>query len=480
MSSKAQMDRISARPDRVVFSFVVDSHPRFMYQGYHLARSILEHCPVGGKAIHVHVTSDVTAGTRAVFADLGCEVVEIERFGDGRHCNKIAQLSALASSDFDLAVLLDTDTMLLEDILPQLDCDAIIAKVVGFANPSLEALREIAHRAGVPKLPAIIPTDGVPGETFAANCNGGVYAIPAKFISTVARDWPHWSTWLLDNVEPLRREGKEAHVDQVAMWLTIAMNNLRWVSAPSNLNYHLNFSGEHRYYRSDLPICLIHYHDAINVVGLIEPDFALNEFETAAVAKANAQIARGFDNRVFWNFRYARYPERGSGFGSRDEPLYYKRSLLRAEGIEAAESVLDVGCGDLEVLRPFEFKNYLGLDSSEEAVNVARAVRPDLNFHLLVQNRQEVIPIAAFVLCFEVLIHQNTLEEYLQLIDFLARTTGEKLLVSGFDAHTPEFDANHALHYHEPLTVSLARTRRFRTIEEIGAHTSVKIYRCLV
>jgi hypothetical protein len=28
----------------VIFSFVVDSNPKFAYQGYHLARSLIEHC----------------------------------------------------------------------------------------------------------------------------------------------------------------------------------------------------------------------------------------------------------------------------------------------------------------------------------------------------------------------------------------------------------------------------------------------------
>ena len=46
---------------RAIFSFVVDASPHFAYQGFHLARSILEHCDVDAGAIHVHVTPELSA-----------------------------------------------------------------------------------------------------------------------------------------------------------------------------------------------------------------------------------------------------------------------------------------------------------------------------------------------------------------------------------------------------------------------------------
>jgi hypothetical protein len=361
-----------------------------------------------------------------------------------------------------------------------LSFDTIQAKVVDLPNPSLLALQEIAHLAGMQSLPETVATDAGPGNTLKGNCNGGFYSIPRKLIPTLRREWPRWAQWLQEHSEPLRREGKLAHIDQVSMWLSLSMNKLPYSAAPSNLNYFAHFDGEHSYFDPNLPICLIHYHDRMNVVGLIEPAAALPPPAAHAVAQANRQIAANFENRIFWDFRYRNHPERGSGFGSRGAPLVYKRALLRAEGLEQAQSVLDIGFGDLEVLRGFRLKNYCGFDRSEAALEIAKRIKPDWVFRLFEQASVEQIPAAELVLCLEVLIHQTTAADYFGLIDLLSSRTTRKLIVSGYNANHPAILDNHMTYYYEPLAVSLARTRRFRRIEEIGAHTSVRIYRCVV
>jgi len=463
---------------RVLFSMVVDAAPVFTYRGYHLAKSILEHCGGDETAICVFVTPGVSEATRAVFSALGCKVAEVSPFGDGKYCNKLAQLSRLALEEFDLAVLLDTDMVLIEDIRPYLRTDALQAKTVDLPNPSLEALKEVGRLAGLASLPRVTSTDSGEGETFSGNCNGGFYAIPRHLFPVIASEWPKWAAWLFEHIDPLRREGKEMHVDQVSMWLTTQMNNLPFAPAPSNVNYYIHFKGSHSLRRPHAPICILHYHDKLNVLGLIDSSFVEEKDELEAVEKANRQIGRNFDSVIFWDFRYARWPERGSGIGSRGEPLVYKRELLEREGIERAESVLDVGCGDLEVLKPLHLRGYVGLDRSTEALARASRMRPDWNFRLMTSGEAEVDP-ADFVLCLEVLIHQPTAGDYHRLIDFLCRKTKGKLIVSGYDSVAGAGN-NHMLFYYEPLQATLERTGRFCSIERMGSHTSVAIYRCLV
>lgn len=464
---------------RVIFSFVVDVSPHFAYQGFHLARSILEHCRVEADAIHVHVTPELNPSVRGVFSDLGCRVVEIARFGDGRYCNKIAQLAHLDPADFDLVVLLDADTLLIADILPHLRKDSVQGKIVDLPNPPLTTLQQIAAHAGLPSLPEVVPTDAGPGETLPGNYNGGFYVIPTGLVPTIAREWPRWTLWLIENTELLRRADMEAHIDQTAMWLALTAGQVPTTAVPSNLNYYIHFPGEHRYYTPDIPICVLHYHDTLNVLGLIEPPSLPDGPAAQAVVTANAQIAGGFDNRVFWDFRYGNYPERGSGVGSRGTALEYKRSLLKAERLETAASVLDIGCGDVEVIHPFKLTQYIGLDVSQKAISVASLWRPDLDFRLM-SDHLETVPAAELVLCLEVLIHQADWASYWGLIQLAAIKTLSKLIVSGYDRAATEIQANHMTYYYEPLAQSLARTKRFRSIEEIGDHTTVKIYRCRV
>ena len=180
---------------------------------------------------------------------------------------------------------------------------------------------------------------------------------------------------------------------------------------------------------------------------------------------------------LFWDYRYATHPERGSGLGSRGNNLRYKRHLLRREGVKLVESILDVGCGDLEVLRSLRLPEYLGIDVSPLAIERARAARPDLAFSVYTG---QPIPDFAMVLCFEVLIHQTTRQSYLDLVKFLADHTRDTLLVSGYESIGEDKVRRHMLYFYEPLSVSLANTGRFERIEPIGGHSDVRIYRCSV
>jgi hypothetical protein len=464
-----------------IFSFVVDSDPKYAYEGYHLARSLIQHCCRYASDIHVQFTEDVASSVRDVFSALGCSTHEIGRFGDGLFCNKIAQLPNLHTCRFSVVVLLDTDTIVLMDIRPHLNRGALLAKVVDLPNPSVETLREIASRAGMRVLPPLVTVDACAKLTYRGNCNGGFYAIPRRFCERVEKQWRRWALWLLDNLELLQREGKEAHVDQVAMWLVIHMGKIPYKTAPSNLNYYIHFAGDHRNFDPDFSIALIHYHHAfLNVLGQIEPSVALNELERRAVEKANEQIGQGFESTTFWNFRYGHFSERGSGVGSRGANLLYKRAVLVREGAEKADSVLDVGCGDLQVVKELALRSYLGLDTSEFALRIARRVRPDWEFRCFNFQKDiaDGVPAKQMVLCFEVLIHQRSEADYQALIDFLARHTAQSLIVSGYEHDFEQRRGNPMLFFYEPLEESLRRTGIFAQIKKIGAHSDVSIYRC--
>ena len=78
------------------------------------------------------------------------------------------------------------------------------------------------------------------------------------------------------------------------------------------------------------------------------------------------------------------------------------------------------------------------------------------------------------MLCFEVAIHQQSAEDYFELIRFVAEKTSGTLIISGYDESSEEIRANHMLFFYEPLRT----TGKFRTIRAIGNHTTVVVYRC--
>lgn len=83
--------RIVTTESKTIFSFVVDRDPRFAYEAWHLARSLMTHCGGDPTAIHVQCLPEIGAKQRRLFEELGCRVHDISRFGDGRYCNKLNQ-----------------------------------------------------------------------------------------------------------------------------------------------------------------------------------------------------------------------------------------------------------------------------------------------------------------------------------------------------------------------------------------------------
>jgi hypothetical protein len=291
-------------------------------------------------------------------------------------------LLPLRNIDFDRVVLLDTDTIAVSDLRPFLSDAAIIGKIVDADFPPLETLDEIANAAGMVR-PEICLVDASSAKTYVGNCNGGFYAVPKSWCAQLSDEWRRWASWLLNNIDPLRRVGRQDNVDQVSFWLAVIKAGLPFKPAPSNVNFYVHFAGDHNWFDRTRPIALLHYHGmSLNVIGLLEPPADLPQPAREMVARANEQISGGFDNRVFWDERYRHFPERGSGVGSRGDNLIYKRQLLRDQGVEAATSVLDVGCGDLEVVRELAIRRYVGIEQSLEALTLAMRTRPDWEFRL--------------------------------------------------------------------------------------------------
>ena len=144
------------------------------------------------------------------------------------------------------------------------------------------------------------------------------------------------------------------------------------------------------------------------------------------------------DNRAFWNERYRTLPWLGSGPGSRGISQQYKASLLRKALLKNdITSVVDVGCGDLCWLRTdrlsvndLEGIRYVGLDISEAAVDANRRTFPELEFELYDLGRDPLPIHADLVLCFDVLIHQTSREQFTTCLNHLLDGIPRHALVS--------------------------------------------------
>jgi SAM-dependent methyltransferase len=168
-----------------------------------------------------------------------------------------------------------------------------------------------------------------------------------------------------------------------------------------------------------------------------------------------------FDNALFWNHRYERDPALGSGIGSRGQNLLHKRATVSAflNQVKPKE-VLDVGCGDCEVLSGMELAaSYLGVDISSSIIarnerRFADKAFACLDFAALVDVHKYR---ADTVLCFEVLIHQHRWDEYVRLVANLVAATRKRGLISGYVSNPRPAISSEIIAWHEPLVNSLHR-----------------------
>jgi hypothetical protein len=276
----------------VIYSFVIDAQPRFAYQGFYLARSLVEHAKALPADVHVQFTPGVDQPTRNIFSRLGCTLHDMPRFGDGKYCNKIGQLDQLRDTPFDHAVLLDTDMIAVGDPRPFVGSSRVLSKTVDLSLPNKIVLRTIATSAGMPRLPRSLRCD-TGDQTFFGNCNGGFYVVPKPLADALSKAWQKWAIWLLEHIEPLKNANKTHHVDQVSFWLALHMEKIPFELVGANLNYFCHVDRPHLSFDPSGPIFFLHYHDGgLDPAGRVRPVGAADGPLATAVNLANQLIDR--------------------------------------------------------------------------------------------------------------------------------------------------------------------------------------------
>jgi Methyltransferase domain len=169
-----------------------------------------------------------------------------------------------------------------------------------------------------------------------------------------------------------------------------------------------------------------------------------------------------FDNREFWNRRYADDPTLGSGVGSRGANLLHKKRVIEEFLRETTPATtLDVGCGDHEVLRQVApLPGYVGLDVSEVIVGRNRRLFPQRRFECLdfVQCPDTEGLRADVVLCMEVLIHQHRREQFDALLENIVAAADRGGLISGYMFDPRPAIASDIIAWHEPILDALMRS----------------------
>lgn len=451
---------INTNLNDIKFSCVVDEAPKFARQCFIFVNSLINNALVKPDNIVIHLIAR-NPELEEYLRNLGISIINASRWGDGKYCNKLCQFDTEILQNSNYVYLCDCDVAFSESPVQLSEfSDCVVGKTVDANNPSIDVLEKIFARYNCPATEVV---KVIGGDTFKINCNGGVIGIPGNKFCDFGNAWRDFACQLLDDqyVGDLL-QNKRIHIDQISFAMAVSNGQFSFRNLPTRFNtpiHNENFLAEvMRQLEGKKPV-IIHYHSRFNHIGLI--NHVGERLIDDAVDSINENIQKNFNNRLFWDFRYAENPELGSGIGSRGDTKTAKQKMLKLLGIEKAESVLDIGCGDGEVLYPLRIKNYTGIDISHEALSLSRKQRPHDKF--LIYNEKNNCDDAEFVICLDVLLHQDKAKDYNELIQFAAIKTKKRLIISGYGSYD-DVDASCMCRFYEDIRTSLENIGCFKRI----------------
>jgi len=466
---------LQVTPERVVIATVFENRPPYLQEVATLYRTLIAEGGMLAQARKVaYCIGAPDPSLLRGLAALEVSVREVEPV-DRRcpHANKLRMLEQ--PGDVDYLVALDTDIAIAGDFSPWIPGEAIAAKPVDGDPLTLDDWVLLFDHFGLSLPRARYLTHFQVTETIPY-FNSGVVIIPGHLIGVLRQTWSKFVADLLDVYVRLPRiEPHRFFTDQFALALALEAAGLPHRALPLELNFPTHMP-IHPVYQPDLisPYILHHHHRCSPGMGeLLSCDHA---GPNAVIARINRSLSRGslspastapeqltspnFDNRQFWNERYRTNPELGSGIGSRNEFLILKRDLMQGIVDECRPaSVLDVGCGDLEIVRQLRYEgNYTGIDISDVVVERNRRIKPGWTF--ISGDFTELIDSGDLsydmVMCLDVIIHQHNFQRYRDLVRKLVLATQRVGFVTGYQAIPRPGFRSHITAFHEPISVTLA------------------------
>jgi SAM-dependent methyltransferase len=368
---------------RLAFSCVVDRNDAIERAVLIWAHSLIALEGVDPATVFVHTVApdlDVLGPLQT----LGVQIVHIDRFGDGRHCNKLAQPLSPAEFDADVVILNDCDIAFTGRFAQAIRREAAIAirrnprtvlgKTVDFCNPPLDRMARLmaAFDLGPPDPLAhdTLSADPMPRGYF----NGGMYAIPAPLLSEFGHAWQGWATRLLGSDKALGILGQYAwHIDQISFYF--ASRELDMAVHGLDERYNFPTHAGHPSARQaaiEAPYA-IHFHNNLGADGLLGPS-GVRAVDVEAARINTCLAGRGLclgqsytPPKPFENWYSV---ERDFSMTTKNAASLV--TVLKATGIERAETVLDVRCGSGRHLDGLELRGYRGFDQRAAEAGLAQ------------------------------------------------------------------------------------------------------------
>lgn len=215
-------------------------------------------------------TGPIPQEPRELFDEHRAEIITIERYDRAHgHSNKIALLGSSVLAGHDIVVLLDCDTLLVQDPARWLNRDAVAIKLADLPTVSLAELQSIFRHLKCP-VPSPHYQHELTGDACIAYCNSGVMIAPEKYRQRLASQWDYWNRQVLTLPETL--SFNRVHTDQVGLALALENTELPFAPLPVEMNLPAHFNAE--FYPAawqEFDPVIIHYHWLSYPDGFLKP-----------------------------------------------------------------------------------------------------------------------------------------------------------------------------------------------------------------
>jgi hypothetical protein len=213
-------------------------------------------------------TGPIPRAALELFDHYNAEVVTVERYDPTHgHSNKIALLGSPILAGHDIVVLLDCDTVLVQDPARWLNRDAVAIKLGDLPTVSLAELQAIFRYYNC-AIPSPRYHHELTGDACLAYCNSGVMIVPEKYRSRLASEWDYWNRLVLTAPETLRFN--RLHADQVSLAIALENSGVPFAPLPAEMNMPAHFETYPPAWHTRDPV-IIHYHWLAYSSGFLKP-----------------------------------------------------------------------------------------------------------------------------------------------------------------------------------------------------------------
>jgi hypothetical protein len=215
---------------------------------------------------HVCVVGDVAVSDRARYEKYGAHVRCVSRFS-AHHAasNKLRFVELAEAANADRVVLLDCDTIVVQEPSELFDGEPLIAKMADVATVPTAVLHRILAEFGIASPPAICRCT-VSDEPTIPYFNAGVLSFSSRAMKELVPEWIRFNRMLIERIELLAE--RSGFCEQASLSAAVAATGIPFTALDNRLNFPAHFQ--------DRPVnsCfgqtdpkIVHYHWLVDDQG---------------------------------------------------------------------------------------------------------------------------------------------------------------------------------------------------------------------